>query len=148
MSEETHIKEHAEEHAGHHITPPKFYVYNALAVAALMGLTVLFGKWDVLDFHEVNGLNLLIALVIAIAKCGCIIAIFMGVWWNTPLVKMFALAVVGWLCILFMFTLIDVASPDWGLGTPYLDLGHPGQNPLHMESPAPIEAPAPPVHSE
>lgn len=145
MSEEIITEEHAEEHVGHHITPPMHFVKNALAVGLLMALTVAFGKMDVLDFHEVNGLNLLIALVIAIAKCGCIMAIFMGVWWNTPIVKMFALVAIGWLCILFMFTLIDVASPDWGLGTPYLDQENFGVNPLYIESPAPIE---PPAHTE
>lgn len=138
MSEETHT----DDHAGHHVTSPKLYVYNAIAITILMLLTVVFGKYEPLNFGHVNGLNLVIALAIAIAKCACIISIFMGVWWNTPLVKMFALAVIGWLCIMFMFTLIDVASPDWGLGTPYLDIANPGQNPLHGAPATPVEIPA------
>jgi caa(3)-type oxidase subunit IV len=78
----------------------------------------------------VNGVNLWIALGIAVAKAGCIIAIFMGVKWSTPLVQMFALCSVAWLVILFTFFLVDYASPSWGLGTPYSDYENPGQKPL------------------
>jgi caa(3)-type oxidase subunit IV len=139
---------HAEEHAGHHIISPKTYVINAIVITILMLLTVAFGKVEWLNFGHPNGLNLLIALLIAIAKCACIIAIFMGVKWNTPLVKVFALGVIGWLAILFMFTMIDVASPNWGLGTPYGDIGHQGQNSLHgiVEEAAPVHHEEPAAH--
>lgn len=141
---------HTDEHAGHHITSPKLYVINAIVIAILMVLTVAFAKYEPLSSlgsDHPNGLGFLIALVIAIAKCGCIIAIFMGVWWNTPIVKMFALGVVGWLALLFMFTMIDVASPDWGkgpknpdgLGSPYADLENQGVNPLYPEPEAPAK---------
>jgi hypothetical protein len=54
----------------------------------------------------------------------------MGVKWSTPIVKMFALGVIAWLFILFMFFLVDYASPSWGLGTPYMDYNNPGEYPL------------------
>ncbi len=120
--------EHTDDHAGHFIVPPKYYIINAVIIAILMALTV--GAYELDLPGGINGMGLYLALFIAALKAGCIIAIFMGVKWNTPLVKMFALAVIGWLIILFTFTLIDVASPDWGLGSPYLDIGHQGVNSL------------------
>ena len=122
--------EQAGDHAGHYLIPSRYYGYNFAVIAVLMSLTVLAAKWDVMDFHAVNGVNLWIALGIAIAKAGCIMAIFMGVKWSTPLVKMFALCAVAWLMILFTFFLVDYASPSWGLGTPYQDYENPGQKPL------------------
>ena len=130
MSENEHIDDHAEDHAGHFIIPWQYYGYNFIAITILMSLTVLAAKWSVLDFGAVNGVNLWIALGIAFAKAGCIVAIFMGVKWSTPIVKLFALGVIGWLIILFMFFLVDYASPSWGLGTPYSDYYNPGENPL------------------
>lgn len=122
--------EHADDHAGHFIIPWQYYGYNFVAITILMALTVIFGKVDALDFGHVNGVNLWIALGIAAAKAGCIIAIFMGVKWSTPIVKVFALGVIGWLFILFVFFLVDYASPSWGLGTPYSDYENPGEKPL------------------
>ncbi len=127
--------EHEDGHAGHFIIPWQYYGYNFIAITILMALTVIFGKVDALDFGDSNGINLWIALGIAIAKAGCIMAIFMGVKWLSPLVKMFALCAVAWLVILFVFFLVDYASPSWGLGPPYTDYENPGQRPLpgHFE---------------
>lgn len=123
MSEETHT----EEHAGHFIVPWKYYVINAVVITILMFLTVFAAKFD---FGDTNGLNLVIALVIAIMKTACIGAIFMGVWWNSPIVKVFALGVVAWIIIFFGFVLVDYVNPNYGLGTPYVDFHHQGESPL------------------
>ena len=147
-NKDEHVDDHADGHAGHFIIPWQYYGYNFAAITILMTLTVMFGKMDVLSFGDnVNGVNLWIALGIAVAKAGCIIAIFMGVKWSTPIVKVFALGVLGWLTILFVFFLVDYASPSWGLGTPYSDYYNPGVKPLppFAEPVAPIEA-APAVH--
>jgi caa(3)-type oxidase subunit IV len=129
MSEAAHTDEH-QEHAEHHIVPPRFYVLNAIAITILMALTVIAGKWDVLNFGNPNGLNLVIALLIAMAKTACIGAVFMGVWWNSPLVKVFALGVIAWIIIFFAFTLVDYINPEYGLDTPYTDFHHQGESPL------------------
>jgi cytochrome c oxidase subunit IV len=121
--------DHDDDHAGHYIVPPKYYMINAVVITVLMALTVFAAKGMDLP-GGVNGLNLWLALAIAVAKAGFIVAIFMGVKWNTPLVKMFALCAVAWLMIMFVFTLVDYASPSWGLGTPYTDYANPGLKPL------------------
>jgi caa(3)-type oxidase subunit IV len=108
---------HSSEHAGHHIIPLKLYIINACVITVLMFLTVFVAKGMELP-GAVNGLSLWIALAIAITKTACIMSIFMGVWWNTPLVKVFATGAWAWLLIFFAFTLSDVMSPRAGLGTP------------------------------
>lgn len=125
MSEETHTEAHDDDHHHEHfIVPWKYYVINAIAITILMFLTVYAAEFD---FGHTNGLNLVIALLIACAKTACIGAIFMGVWWNSPLVKVFATCAIVWLLIMFSFMLVDYASPKWGLGTPYLDYEEPGR---------------------
>ena len=123
MSDETHTEEHAE----HFIVPWNSYVIHAVVITVLMFLTVFAAEFD---FGHTNGLNLVIALVIAIMKTVCIGAIFMGVWWNSPLVKVFALGVVAWIIIFFAFTLVDYINPNYGLETPYVDFHHQGESPL------------------
>ncbi|MFP6583594.1 MAG: hypothetical protein VCD00_13710 [Candidatus Hydrogenedentota bacterium] len=126
MSEETHTEEHVE-HAEHRIVSWKLYIINALVITVLMILTVVAAEFD---FGHVNGLNLFIAVTIAVMKTVCIGAIFMGVWWNTPLVKVFALCAVAWLMIFFVFVMTDYINPTYGLGTPYVDFNHQGESPL------------------
>jgi caa(3)-type oxidase subunit IV len=109
----------SENHAEHHIIPIKLYIINAGVILVLMFATVAFAKVEALDFPGgVNGINLWIALVIAIMKTACIMSIFMGVWWNSPLVRLFATGAWVWLLIFFAFTISDAISPKAGLGTP------------------------------
>lgn len=138
--------EHTDDHAGHFIVPPKYYIINAIVIAFLMFLTIA-ASWIELP-GGTNGWGYGLALLIAILKAACIISIFMGVKWNTPIVKVFALGVIGWLALLFTFTMIDVASPSWGLGSPYGDLGHEGQNAIHgiVEEAAPVHHEEPAAH--
>ena len=90
---------HEEEHAHHFIVPWQYYMVNAVIITVLMALTVFAAKGMDLP-GGTNGLNLWLALFIAILKAGFIMAIFMGVKWNSPLVKLFAIGVVGWLMML------------------------------------------------
>ena len=111
-----------DEHAGHHIISPKLYMINFGLIFILMLLTVAFGTMPALDFPGgTNGVNLWIALFIALLKMTCIMAIFMGVWWNSPLVKVFATGAWVWLLIFFAFTLSDALSPRANLGTPTVE---------------------------
>ena len=117
--------------AGHKIVPPKYYVINISVLAILMTLTVLFGKWDVLNFSSnPNGINLAIALGIAIAKASLIVSIFMGVAFATKLVRVFAISGFAWLIILFLFIMTDYVNPSADWGTPYYDATNPGTSPL------------------
>lgn len=115
----------------HRIIPVKYYFYNALLLTFLMVLTVLFAKRPELHFSDnPNGINLAIALAIAIAKAGCIVAIFMGSYWSSGLVRLLSVAGFVWLCIFFMFMATEYINPLEEFGTPYLDVQTPGANPL------------------
>jgi len=115
----------------HKIVPAKYYVWNIGVLIVLMTLTVMFGKMEALNFSSnPNGINLLIALTIAIMKAACIVGIFMGVVWSTKLVRVFAISGFAWLTILFLFTMTDYVNPSADWGTPYYDAINPGTSPL------------------
>ena len=117
--------------AEHKIVPPKYYVINMGVLGVLMLTTVLFGKLDVLNFSSnPNGINLAIALGIAIAKATCIVSIFMGVAFATKLVRLVALSGFAWLIILFLFLMTDYVNPSADWGTPSYDANDPGASPL------------------
>jgi len=121
----------SDEHASHHIIQPKVYVFNALAIVVLMLATVAFGKYPPLEFAGgSNGINFWIALGIAIAKMGCIMAFFMGVKYNTHLVKIFTVAAFLWVLVFFAFVMSDYVSPHADLGSPYSDIEVQGVYPL------------------
>ena len=112
MSEPT--EEHGEDHHDHYIVPWKLYVVNAVVLTILMFATVVAAKNP--QFHmsnNPNGANLAIAFAIALMKTACIVSIFMGVWWASRLVKVFALGAVFWLLVFFAFTLGDYVNVKW-----------------------------------
>jgi caa(3)-type oxidase subunit IV len=115
----------------HKIIPVRYYLYNAVVLTVLMILTVVAAK--VPAFHlsnNPNGLNLAVALVIAVLKAACIVAVFMGSWWQSGLVKLLSVAGFAWLMIFFMFMATEYANPLEEFGAPYSDLSNPGANPL------------------
>lgn len=115
----------------HRIIPVRYYLINAVVLTALMVLTVVAAKVPAFHFsNNPNGINLLIALVIAIAKAACIVAIFMGSYWSSGLVRLLSAAGFLWLCIFFLFMATDYLNPLEEFGTPYLDVQSPGSNPL------------------
>ncbi len=114
---------------GHKVVPARYYVWNMCALAVLMLLTVVFGKFVNLSDNP-NGISLVIALSIAIMKAALIVAIFMGVAFSTKLVRMFAIGGFAWLIILFLFTLTDYMNPSAHWGTSYYDSASPGTSPL------------------
>lgn len=114
---------------GHKVVPARYYVWNMCALAVLMFLTVVFGKFVNLSDNP-NGINLVIALSIAIMKAALIVAVFMGVAFSTKLVRMFAIGGFAWLIILFLFTLTDYVNPSAHWGTTYYDSASPGTSPL------------------
>ena len=105
----------------HHIVTPKTYLQNLVALMALMMLTIVAAKWQVLHFGQT--INLAIALTIAVAKMLCIILVFMHVKFSSRLVMVFASAGFFWFIILMTLTFCDYASRAWHSPTaisPYL----------------------------
>jgi caa(3)-type oxidase subunit IV len=116
----------------HKIVHWRYYLINAAILCFLMALTVIVAKMPFFHLSDnPNGLNLFIAVFIAVLKAGCIVAIFMGAYWSTRLVKLFALMGFIWLPIFFLFTFTDYgfANPLKEFGTPYYDVNSPGTNP-------------------
>ena len=117
----------------HKVVHWRYYLINAVVLTVLMALTVLFAKAPFLHFSDnPNGINLLIALVIAVMKAACIVLIFMGSYWSSGLVRLFSAIGFIWLTIFFLFTFTDYgfANPLNEFGAPYGDLQSPGTNPL------------------
>lgn len=115
----------------HRIIPVKYYLINAAVLTFLMVLTVVAAKHPAFHFSSnPNGINLAIALAIAIAKAACIVAIFMGSYWSSPMVRLLSVAGFAWLCIFFLFTFTDYMNPIEEFGSPYSDIQSPGTNPL------------------
>lgn len=107
---------------GHQLLPARVYVFNALALGALMLVTV--GAYYV----EFGRFAFAVALCIAMLKATLIILIFMNVKYSSSMTKLFAAAGFFWFLILIAFTMADFLLPE--LGTPYLDLASPGSSPL------------------
>jgi caa(3)-type oxidase subunit IV len=115
----------------HRIIPVKYYLINAVVLTALMAITVMAAKMPAFHFSDnPNGVNLAIALAIAIAKAACIVSVFMGAYWSSGLVRLLSVAGFAWLCIFFLFMATDYTNPLEEFGSPYLDIQSPGTNPL------------------
>src|SRR5438874_10043824 len=100
MSDPT-AEESAHEAHAHHIIPPRVYYIVFGALMMLMFLTCFAAAFDL------GILNTLFALTIAFAKAGLIVAYFMHIRFSSKLVRLFALAALFWLSILFALTLQD-----------------------------------------
>lgn len=90
----------------------KAYVANGAVLAFLMCLTIA-ASW----VHLPYGLNLPVAIGIAVTKMTFILLIFMNVWKSSSLTRLFAGAGFFWFLILISFTLADF-SPLAHLATP------------------------------
>ncbi len=84
-----------------HIVPLRVYIIIAVALFALLGLTIAIARIDLGPF------NIVAALAIAIVKMLLVVLFFLHVKYSSRLVALFAVGGVFWLVILFMFTLSD-----------------------------------------
>jgi cytochrome c oxidase subunit 4 len=94
-----------------HIVPVKNYL---LVFAVLMVLTVLTYS---VAYIDLGGLNLIVALTIAIVKATCVVLIFMHVKYSTTLTKAVVASGFFFFLIMIFFTMNDLLTRDWA-GTP------------------------------
>jgi cytochrome c oxidase subunit 4 len=106
MSKEAHSGPHEHEH---YIVPLKNYVINAVALASLMGLTVIAATFDLGPFNPI------VAIGIAITKAALIVLFFMNTWYNTRLTWVFVSLSFFWLLILFGMFLPDYLARDFNI---------------------------------
>jgi cytochrome c oxidase subunit IV len=89
-------------------TPPgSAYLYNCVALLALLGLTIFAAYLNLGPFNTV------VAMAIAAAKASLIALFFMHIRSAKPVVWLCAGAGLFWLGILFVLTMSDYVSRGW-----------------------------------
>lgn len=102
----------------HPVVPVR--VYFAVWVALLVGLILTYAAAQV---HLGGVLNNVVALTIAVAKATLVVLFFMGAYYGTRLVKVWAAIGFVWL-LLMAGILADYASRSW-VQSPGWDAGSP-----------------------
>jgi cytochrome c oxidase subunit IV len=98
-------------HSEHHIVSPKVY----LAIfAALMVCTFITVKAAELDLNKYfNGLNIIIALLIATFKASLVVLFFMHGKYSPKRTQMVIICSVFWLAIMLFMTMSDYVTRPW-----------------------------------
>ncbi len=88
----------------HHIVPTSTYFGTLIALIVLMVITVAVAQFQIPDIGPLTGtvLNQLVALIIAGIKAFLVVTIFMGVKWQTPLTKLWAVTGFVWFTLMFI----------------------------------------------
>ena len=99
----------------HHVEKVSVYINVFIALMVLLVATYVVALFD-LD-HVFRGLNLIVAMIIAVIKASLVVAIFMHVKDGSRLLWVFATAAFFWLAIMFVLTFTDYDSRGWLPGT-------------------------------
>lgn len=90
-----------------HVTPVKTYVTIWATLIVFTVTTALVSE------IELGPWNIVVALGIAFTKATLVIMFFMHLKWSNPLTKLFFVAGLLWLIILFALILSDYLSRGW-----------------------------------
>ncbi len=90
-----------------HVAPVKTYVAIWATLIVFTVTTALVSE------VELGPWNIVVALAIAFTKATLVIMFFMHLKWGNPLTKLFFVAGMLWLIILFALTLSDYLSRGW-----------------------------------
>jgi len=112
MSDTIHDPHASSSH--HHVEKISTYLNVFAALMVLLVVTYVAAKVD-LD-RIVGGLNLIVAMSIAVIKALLVVLIFMHVKHGTRLVWVFAGAAFIWLVIMFVMFFSDYATRGWEPG--------------------------------
>jgi cytochrome c oxidase subunit IV len=96
--------------------PVYFFHYTFLALLALLGLTVLLYKLDLSQSIHVVGINLMVAMLVAVVKAGLVVYFFMNIRGSTRLTVLWAALGFIWLLLLcgtFMDYKTRPETPGW-----------------------------------
>jgi cytochrome c oxidase subunit IV len=96
-----------------HIVSPKLYLLIFATLMVLTGTTVYAATVDLNQYFE--GLNVIVALVIATCKAVLVILFFMHAYYSPKRTQLIIIAGVFWLAIMLFLTLGDYASRSWDL---------------------------------
>ncbi|CEK14729.1 caa(3)-type oxidase, subunit IV [Chthonomonas calidirosea] len=104
----THGSTHAPEEGQHvpHVVSAGTYFLVYVILLVLLVLTVVVSRFDL------GALNIIVALLVAVAKTSLVILIFMGVKWASRLAWIWSVFGFIWLLVLFG-TLGDYITREW-----------------------------------
>jgi cytochrome c oxidase subunit IV len=95
----------------HHIVSPKVY-FSIFAVLMLCTfLTVTAAKIDLNQYF--SGLNVIVALTIAVFKAACVVLFFMHAKYSPGRTQLVIIAAVFWLAIMLFMTMSDYLTRLW-----------------------------------
>lgn len=97
----------------HHIIPVDVYLKVFGVLMVLLIATVLAAMEDFSVRLHWGPANVVIALVIAVAKALLVVLFFMHVKFSSRLTQFFAGIAVLFLCVMFFFTFADYFSRNW-----------------------------------
>ncbi|HML17629.1 MAG TPA: cytochrome C oxidase subunit IV family protein [Bryobacteraceae bacterium] len=91
----------------HPVVPVRTYALVFLALIVLTVTTVAVSKLELGEY------NFICAMTIAVIKASLVVWFFMHVRNATSMTRLFVVAALFWMAILFVFTLSDYASRGW-----------------------------------
>jgi cytochrome c oxidase subunit 4 len=99
------------EHTEHHIVSPVLYftIFGILMVCTV--LTVVAAEIDLNKF--VPGLNIIVALTIAVFKASLVVLFFMHGKYSPKRTQLVIIASVFWLAIMLFMTMSDYTTRSW-----------------------------------
>ena len=93
-------------HHEHHMSVPDYLkVFGALMVLLILTLGV--------AAIDLGPFNILVAMIVAIAKTALVMMFFMHLKFSSKLILLFAVAAFFWLSIMFILTMGDYYSRSW-----------------------------------
>ena len=95
----------------HHIVSPKVYftIFSVLMICTL--ITVYAAEVDL--NHYFSGLNIIVALTIAVFKASLVVLFFMHGKYSPKRTQLVIIASVFWLAIMLFMTMSDYVSRSW-----------------------------------
>ena len=101
----------SEDHSEHHIVSPKIYftIFAVLMICTVM--TVAAAEVDLNQYF--GGLNIIVALTIAVLKASLVVLFFMHGKYSPKRTQMVIIASVFWLAVMLFMTMSDYVTRLW-----------------------------------
>ena len=101
----------SEEHSEHHIVSPKIYftIFAVLMICTV--LTVAAAEVDLNQYFR--GLNIIVALTIAVLKASLVVLFFMHGKYSPKRTQMVIIASIFWLAVMLFMTMSDYVTRLW-----------------------------------
>jgi cytochrome c oxidase subunit 4 len=95
----------------HHIVSPKIYFIIFAVLMICTALTVAAAEVDLNQYF--SGLNIIVALTIAVFKAACVVLFFMHAKYSPGRTQLVIIASVFWLAVMLFMTMSDYLTRRW-----------------------------------